>query len=75
MTGGETIAYEWIPAGRGHALLPVHRLLLVEAGVHIIEGMNLQSLAAEKVYEFLFVVAPVKVVGATGMPVRPFAIA
>jgi kynurenine formamidase len=75
MTGAETIAYEWIPAGRGHALLPVHRMFLVEKGVHIIEGMNLAPLAEAKVYEFLFVVAPIKVVGATGMPVRPFAIA
>ncbi len=75
MTGAETIAYEWIPAGRGHALLPVHRMFLVESGVHIIEGMNLAPLAEAKVYEFLFVVAPLKVVGATGIPVRPFAIA
>jgi len=75
MTGAETIAYEWIPAGRGHALLPVHRMLLVESGVHIIEGMNLAPLAGSGVFEFLFVVAPIKVVGATGMPVRPFAIA
>ncbi len=75
MTGAETIAYEWIPAGRGHALLPVHRMFLVEKGVHIIEAMNLAPLAEAKVYEFLFVVAPIKVVGATGMPVRPFAIA
>lgn len=75
MTGAETIAYEWIPAGRGHALLPVHRMLLVENGVHIIEAMNLTPLVDAKVHEFLFVVAPVKVVGATGMPVRPFAIA
>lgn len=75
MTGAETIAYEWIPAGRGHALLPVHRMLLVEHGIHIIEGMNLSSLSAAKVFEFLFVVAPLKVVGATGVPVRPIAIA
>ena len=75
MTGGETIAYEWIPAGRGHALLPVHRMFLVEKGVHIIEGMNLTPLSDAGVYEFVFVVAPVKVVGATGVPVRPFAIA
>jgi kynurenine formamidase len=75
MTGAETIAYEWIPAGRGHALLPVHRMFLVEKGVHIIEGMNLAPLAEAGVHEFLFVVAPIKVVGATGMPVRPFAIA
>lgn len=74
MTGAETIAYEWIPAGRGHALLPVHRMFLVEKGVHIIEGMNLTPLSEARVYEFLFVVAPVKVVGATGVPVRPFAI-
>ena len=75
MTGGETIAYEWIPAARGHALLPVHRMFLVEKGVHIIEGMNLTSLSDAEVFEFLFVVAPIKVVGATGVPVRPFAIA
>jgi kynurenine formamidase len=75
MTGGETIAYEWIPAGRGHALLPVHRLLLVENGIHIMEGMNLAPLAEQRIYEFVFVVAAVKVVGATGIPVRPFALA
>jgi len=75
VTGGETIAYEWIPAGRGHALLPVHRILLVEAGIHIIEVMNLGELAADEIYEFLFVLTPLKVVGATGVPVRPIAIA
>ena len=32
LTGAETVAYEHIPPGRGHALLPVHRILLVEAG-------------------------------------------
>ena len=50
-------------------------MFLVESGVHIIEGMNLTPLAEALVYEFLFLVAPIKVVGATGMPVRPFAIA
>lgn len=75
LTGAETIAYEWIPAGRGHALLPVHRMLLVERGIHIIEAMNLSELARDRVWEFLFMVAPIKVVGATGVPVRPVAVA
>lgn len=75
VTGGETIAYEWIPPGRGHALLPVHRILLVEAGIHIIEVMDLSALAADEVWEFLFVLTPLKVVGATGVPVRPLAVA
>jgi kynurenine formamidase len=75
ITGAETIAYEWIPAGRGHALLPVHRILLVENGIHIIEAMNLEALAASGISEFLFVMTPLKIVGATGVPVRPIAIA
>jgi len=73
-TGGETIAYEQIKPEVGHALLPVHRLLLVEYGVHIIEVMNLSGLAAAGVHEFLFVLAPLKIVGGTGSPVRPLAV-
>lgn len=74
VTGAETIAYEVIRPGEGHATLPVHRVLLVEAGIHIIEAMNLTALAAAEVYEFLFVAAPLKIVGGTGSPVRPIAI-
>ena len=74
VTGGETIAYEWIPPGRGHALLPVHRVLLVEAGIHIVEVLDLTELATAGAAEFLFVLTPLKVVGATGVPVRPVAV-
>ncbi|QIN78528.1 cyclase family protein [Rubrobacter marinus] len=74
-TGAETIAYEQIKPEVGHALLPVHRLLLVEEGVHIIEVMNLASLAAAGIGEFLFVLAPLNIVGGTGSPVRPLAVA
>ena len=74
LTGAETIAYECIYPERGHALLPVHRMLLVERGINIIEMLNLSELASDKVYEFLFVLTPLKVVGATGIPVRPVAV-
>lgn len=73
-TGAETIAYEQIKPEVGHGLLPVHRLLLVERGIHIIEVMNLAELAAAGVGEFLFVLAPLKIVGGTGSPVRPLAV-
>ncbi len=55
--------------------LPGHLLLLVRAGIPIIENLNLEELAAAKVYEFLFVCLPLKMRGATGSPVRPIAIA
>lgn len=74
LTGAETVAYEWIPPGRGHALLPVHRVLLVEHGIHIVENLRLTQLAEEQISEFLFVLTPLKVVGATGVPVRPVAV-
>jgi kynurenine formamidase len=74
VTGAETIAYEHIPAGKGHALLPAHRVLLVEHGIHIIEVLNLAGLAAAGVHEFAFFLSPLRIVGATGSPVRPFAL-
>lgn len=74
VTGAETIAYECIYPKVGHASLPVHRKLLVEEGINIIEVLDLSSLAAAGVSEFLFVLTPLKVVGATGVPVRPVAV-
>ena len=50
-------------------------MLLVDAGIHIIEVLDLSGLAADEVWEFLFVLTPLKVVGATGVPVRPVAVA
>ena len=55
--------------------LPGHILLLVRAGIPIIENLNLEELAAARVYEFVFVCLPLKMRGATGSPVRPIAIA
>jgi kynurenine formamidase len=74
VAGAETIAFEVIRPGAGHSVLPVHRILLVEAGIHIIEVMDLSRLAASGVAEFAFVAIPLKIVGATGSPVRPIAL-
>ncbi|SHL34870.1 Kynurenine formamidase [Pseudonocardia thermophila] len=72
--GADTIAFERLLPGQGHALLPAHRVLLVEKGIHIIETMDLEELGAAGVHEFLFVLSPLKLVGATGSPVRPLAV-
>lgn len=72
--GADTIAFERLAPGRGHALLPAHRILLVESGVYIIETLDLEELAAAEVGEFTFVLAPLRLLGATGSPVRPLAV-
>jgi kynurenine formamidase len=72
-TGADTTAYEQIRPGAGHSVLPAHRILLVENGIHIIEHLDLEAASAEGLTQFLFVMAPLRIVGGTGSPVRPFA--
>ncbi len=74
LAGGETIAFEQIRPGQGHATLPVHRRLLVDAGINIIETLDLTELMAARISEFMFIVTPLKLKGATGSPVRPLAV-
>ena len=74
LVGGDTVAFEQIQPGAGHATLPVHRILLVEAGVHIVETMALEELGARGTSDFVLVLIPLPLVGATGSPVRPLAL-
>jgi kynurenine formamidase len=54
--------------------LPVHQVMLVVHGVHTLENMKLDVLAADQAYEFAFVVQPLKIKGGTGSTVAPIAI-
>lgn len=54
--------------------LPVHQIMLVVNGIHLLERMNLEELAARGVYEFAFVMQPLRLRGATGSTVAPAAI-
>lgn len=72
--GADTIAFEQLAPGAGHAVLPAHRVLLVEAGIPIVETLDLEGLAAAGVHEFVFVLSPLRIIGATGSPVRPLAL-
>ena len=68
--GSDTVAFEKVP----DPSMPVHVHLLVESGIHIIENLNLEELAAAGVSEFVFAGAPLRIRGATGAPIRPFAL-
>ena len=70
-TGSDTMPYERVPS---EAPLEVHAILLVEAGIYILEALNLAELGRRRVYRFLFSVQPLRIAGATGSPVNPVAI-
>lgn len=72
--GADTIAFERLAPGGGHALLPAHNVLLVEHGIYIVEAMDLEALAAAGHTAFTLVLVPLNIFGATGSPVRPLAV-
>ncbi|MEA2682330.1 MAG: hypothetical protein QOK05_658 [Chloroflexota bacterium] len=55
--------------------IPVHLHLIHEQGIYMLEMLDLEALAADRVHEFLFVAAPLRLTGGTGSPIAPIAIA
>jgi kynurenine formamidase len=76
-TGSDTETYEAQPApdmGEPTNPQPVHTLLLIERGIYIMEGLDLEAIAAAGVREFLFVALPLAIKGATGSMIDPVAV-
>ena len=53
---------------------PVHQIMLVVNGIHLLENVRLDELAAKQVYEFALILQPLKIQGGTGSTVAPVAI-
>lgn len=70
LVGADTMTVEALPP-LDHR---VHRFLLVHNGVTLVENIFVEMLAAEKAYEFLLVIAPLRIYGATGSWVNPLAL-
>jgi kynurenine formamidase len=54
--------------------LPVHQIALVVNGVHLLENLKLDELAAQQVNEFALILQPLKIQGGTGSTVAPIAV-
>jgi kynurenine formamidase len=74
LVGADNWPVEVAPNPDPKLSLPVHQLLLVVNGIHLLENLKLDELAAKKVYEFAFVMQPLKAQGFTGSTVAPVAI-
>ncbi len=71
LAGADNMSVEAMPPNQH----PVHRFLLVQNGITHLENLYLEELARQKVYEFLLIVTPLRLQGATGSWVHPIAIA
>ena len=74
LLGADTAPVEVSPNPDKQLSLPVHQLALVVHGVHLLENLKLDELAAKNVSEFALVLQPLKLQGATGSTVAPVAI-
>lgn len=55
--------------------IPFHFVAIRDLGIYLLENLNLEKLAEDRVYEFLFMVAPLPLTSGVGSPVNPLAIA
>ncbi len=71
LVGSDTPGFECLPTPGAS----VHALLLVDEGIHIMENLNLDQIARLRRPRVVFVALPLRLVGSTGSPIRPIAIA
>jgi len=72
--GGDNESLEQIPAVDPNNPHPVHSHFLVDEGIHIMEFVDVEKLAEDSVYEFLFVASPLTIRNTTGSMINPLAI-
>ncbi len=73
LVGSDTWATEVVPPEDKDRPFVVHQLLLVRHGIYNLENLDLEELARDRVYEFAFVFAPLRLKGASGSPGNPIA--
>lgn len=73
LIAADTCCIDARPGEPGLAM-SIHAMMLIQYGIHLVENLKLEALAAARAYEFAFVVQPVPLKGATGMSVAPVAI-
>jgi kynurenine formamidase len=74
LVGSDNAALEITPNPDPQLAGPVHQIMLVINGIHVLENLRLDALAARQVYEFALIVEPLKIQGGTGSTVAPIAI-
>lgn len=73
VVGADNYAIEVQPSAPG-TVFPVHLCLLHRHGVPLLENLDLSALAAHGRATFLFLLAPLPLVGSTASPVAPVAV-
>lgn len=74
VVGADNLSFETFPSEVEGNYLPLHTYLLAMQGAPILELVNLEGLSRDKVYQFAFIGASLKLRGADAAPIRPMAL-
>jgi kynurenine formamidase len=74
LVGSDNPAIEITPNPDRQLAGPVHQIMLVINGIHLLENLKLDEMAARQVHEAALVVQPLKIKGGTGSTVAPIVI-
>ena len=74
IVGADNLSFEAFPSEVHDNYVPLHTYLLAQHGVPILELVDLEGLAEDRVYEFAFIGGSLKLRGADAAPIRPIAI-
>jgi kynurenine formamidase len=74
VVGADNFAVDVVPPADPEVFHPCHQHLIMRHGIYLHEGMNLDGVAEREAYVFVYVFAPLPIVGGTGSPGNPLAI-
>lgn len=76
LTGSDQLTYEVFPE-KG-TIFPCHRILIADHGIYLVENLNLEelaeALARKGSHEFVLILNPLRIQGATASPLNAFAL-
>lgn len=75
LVGADNWGVEAVPNPDASIVFPAHNELITKHGIFIYEGLDFTELLEDRVYEFAYVLTPLRIKGATGSISRPIAIA
>lgn len=74
LVGADNWGIELHPQEDPDRSIEAHQWLITKNGIYQLENLDLEELAKDRVYEFAFIFAPLRLKGASGSPGNPIAV-
>ena len=74
LVGADNCCLELRPYNEQKMNLPIHAMLIIANGIHIVENLKLDELSAARAYETAYIMEVLKIKGGTGSTIAPIAV-